>query len=170
MTYICLYGFACHGHCLGFHIIPGSEGRKDPAAALYTHKELPPKIVFCDHTCSLSEYVKNRESSIFKNTRFFHDIFCGFTHKFSPAFRCSTLNGLEETNTSICEQFNSFIKRIKASPQDSQHTNFTFYHQFFIEQWNEIQQENTRKKNYNRTLGDLDIHPSQKKKKKGLFV
>ena len=40
---------------------------------------------------------------------------------------------------------------------------FTFYLQFFIEKWNEMQQENMRKKNYNRTLGNLDTHPLQEK-------
>ena len=95
MTYLFIWFCPDHGHCLGFHTIPGSERRKDPAAVLYIHKELPPKIVFYDHGCSLSEYVKNRESGFFKNTRFYHDIFYGFTHKCSPALRCSTLNGFE---------------------------------------------------------------------------
>lgn len=44
---------------------------------------------------------------------------------------------------------------------------FTFYLQFFIEQWNKMEQENIRKKNYNRTLGNLDTHPLQEKE---LFV
>ena len=93
--------------------------------------------------------------------------FSSFTHKYSPAFRCSRLNGLEQTNTSICEQFNSFIKRIKASARLLTQPHFTFYLQFFIEQWNEMQQENIRKKNYNRTLGNLDTHSLQEKR---LFV
>jgi len=29
-----------HGHCYGFHVIPGSEGRKDPANSLYTFLSL----------------------------------------------------------------------------------------------------------------------------------
>ena len=119
-------------NCLGFHTIPGSEGSKDSAVALCTHKELPPKFVFYDYECSLSEYVKNRESGFFKNTRFYHGIFHGFTHKCSPAFRWSTLNDLEQTNTSICKQFNSFIKRIKASTRLLTQAHFTFYLQFFI--------------------------------------
>ena len=131
MSYLFVWFCPNHGPCLGFHAIPGSAGRKDPAAALYTHKELPPRIVFYDHACSLSEYVKNRESSFFKNTRFYHDIFHGFTDKCSPAFRCSTLNGLEQTNASICKQFSSFIKRIKASARFLTQPHFTFYLQFF---------------------------------------
>lgn len=131
MSYLFVWFCPNHGPCLGFHAIPGSAGRKDPAAALYTHKELPPRIVFYDHACSLSEYVKNRESSFFKNTRFYHDIFHGFTDKCSPAFRCSTLNGLEQTNASICKQFSSFIKRIKASARFPTQPHLTFYLQFF---------------------------------------
>ena len=36
--------FVQDSHCYGFHIIPGSKGRKDPAAAVYTHMETPPNI------------------------------------------------------------------------------------------------------------------------------
>ena len=49
-----------HGHCYGFHVIPESEGRKDPHASLYTHLETAPATVFYDFACSLSEYAKNR--------------------------------------------------------------------------------------------------------------
>ena len=70
MTYFFVWLCPNHGHCFGFHTMPGTEGRKYPAAALYTHKELPPKIVFYDHASCFSEYVKNRESGFFKNTMF----------------------------------------------------------------------------------------------------
>ena len=78
--------FACyvivmHGHCYGYHIIPGSEGRKNPAASLYAYSEVPPDVVLYDFACSLSEYVHNRESGFFASTRFYHDIFHGFTRK-----------------------------------------------------------------------------------------
>ena len=68
MTYLFLWFYPMHGNCLGFHMIPGSEGRKDPAVALNTHLATPPKVVFYDFACSLSEYVKNRESGYFRNT------------------------------------------------------------------------------------------------------
>ena len=42
-----------HGHCYGFHIIPGSEGRKDPHASLNTHCEIAPKNIVYDFACSL---------------------------------------------------------------------------------------------------------------------
>ena len=161
MTYLFLWFCPMHGNCLGFHMIPGSEGRKDPAAALYTHLAMPPKVAFYDFACSLSEYVKNRESGYFRNTRFFHDVFHGFSHKCSPTFRCSSLNGFEQTNTSICEQFNSFIQRIKSSAKLLSQSHFTFYLQFFIHQWNQMQDKNNEKRSYNRNLGNMCNHPSQ---------
>ena len=128
---------------------------------MYTHMEEAPKVVFYDYACNLNEYVKNRESGFFKNTRFYHDIFHGYTHKCSTVFRCSGLNGFEQTNTSICEQFNSYIKRIKASARLLSQAHFTFYLQFFIDQWNNMQNEGIKKKNYSRRLGNLDTHPSE---------
>ena len=38
-----------HGECLGFHMIPGSEGRKDAHTSLYSYSEKVPKLIFSDH-------------------------------------------------------------------------------------------------------------------------
>ena len=84
MTYLFLWFCSVHGNCLGFHMIPGSGGRKDPAAVLYTHLATLPKVVLYNFACSLSEYVKNIEYGYFRNTQFFHDVFHGFSHKCSP--------------------------------------------------------------------------------------
>ncbi|XP_057302291.1 uncharacterized protein LOC130636556 isoform X1 [Hydractinia symbiolongicarpus] len=135
-SYLFLWFCPKHGHCLGFHIIPGSEGRKDPAASLYAYCEHPPEVVLYDFTCSLSEYVHNRESGYFKDTRFFHDVFHGYTHSCSSAFRYNGLLGFEAVNSSICEQFNSFMQKIKTSAKLMSQTHFTFYLQFFIYIWN----------------------------------
>ena len=35
-----------HGHCLGFHVIDGSEGRKDCITPLYSYMNQPPSAVF----------------------------------------------------------------------------------------------------------------------------
>ena len=137
MTFLFLWFCPRHGHCYGFHIIPGCEGRKDPAAAVYTHMETPPKCIFYDHTCSLSEYIKNRESGFFKNTRVFHDGFHGFTHKCSTSLSCADLNCFSQVNTCICEQFNSYIERLKSSAKLLSQVHFVFYLQFFIHQWNQ---------------------------------
>lgn len=161
MTYLFLWFCPRHGHCYGFHIIPGSEGRKDPAAAVYTHMETPPKCIFYDHACSLSEYIKNRESGFFKNTRVFHDVFHGFTHKCSTSLSCADLNCFSHVNTSICEQFNSYIQRIKSSAKLLSQVHFVFYLQFFIHQWNQSQFKSFEKRYRNRKLGNMSRHPDE---------
>ena len=76
-------------------------------------------------------FIKHLRVRFFKNTRFHHDICRGFAHKCSPAFRYSKLNCLEQTNTFICKQFHSFIKRIQASARRLTQAHFTFSFQFF---------------------------------------
>ena len=137
-----------HGHCLGYHIITGSEGRKDAHASLYTHLHKPPSNIFYDFACSLSEYSKNRESGFFADTRFFHDIFHGYSHKCCHTYKCNRLDGMNAINTSICEQFNSFLQRIKSSAKLMKQSHFSFYVQFFIHQWNlKILQSNEKRMN-----------------------
>ena len=130
-----LWFCADHGHCYGFHMT-GAEGRKDPSASLYSYLDSPPDAIFYDFACNLQEYCLNRESGYYKNVRFFHDIFHGYAHKCSTAFRSSRLQGFESVNTEICEQFNSFIQHIKKSARQMSQTHFCFYLQFFLHQWN----------------------------------
>nr|XP_047124683.1 uncharacterized protein LOC124807139 isoform X2 [Hydra vulgaris] len=141
VSFLFLWFCPMHGHCYGFHIIPGSEGRKDPHASLYTHLEIAPENVVYDFACSLSEFCHNRESGYFKNTSFFHDVFHGYTHKCADVFRCNRLGSFYPINSSICEQFNSFLQNIKSSAKLMTQTHFCFYLQFFIYIWNQ------RKKN-----------------------
>ncbi|WAR15086.1 hypothetical protein MAR_005191 [Mya arenaria] len=103
-----LWFCADHGHCYGFHMTR-AEGRKDPAASLYSHLVKPPSDVFYDFACNLQEYCLNRESGYFRNVRFFHDIFHGYANKCSVAFRSSRLQGFESINSEICEQFSYFL-------------------------------------------------------------
>ena len=98
-----------HWHCYGFHIVNGSEGRKDPAYSLYTHLSEALEILFYDFTCGLEEYCLNREAGYFKNTRLYHNIFYGYSHGCSPLYSCKDLIVFGGINTSICEQFNSFL-------------------------------------------------------------
>jgi len=147
MTYFVFLWFCpAHGHCYGFHVIVGSEGRKDPANSLYAYLEKAPEIVYYDFACSLSEYAKNRESGYFAKTRFFHDIFHGYSHKCSQIFKSNRLLGLNGINSSICEQFNSFIQCIKSSCKLMTQEHYTFYLQFFIKQWNNQRKESYLKK------------------------
>ena len=87
MSYLFLWFCPQHGNCYGFQVIAAAaEGRKDPAACLYTHIEKAPDVIMYDFCCGLSEYVHNRESGFFNNTRFFHNVFHSYTHKCTPAF------------------------------------------------------------------------------------
>lgn len=136
ITQLFLWFCPKHGDCYGFHIIPGSEGRKDPAASLYTHLENPPEQIFYDFACGLEEYGLNRESGYFLNTRIFHDVFHGYKHKCSAVFRFNRLDNVEKVNTEICEQFNSFLQCIKSSSKKMKQDTFCFFVEFFIWLWN----------------------------------
>ena len=98
-----------HGHCYGFHINDGSEGRKDPANSLISFLKVAPQVIFYDFACSLKEYCFNWKSGYFSNTNFYHDIFQGFSHSCSPACNNEILSGVRGVNTSICEQFKSYL-------------------------------------------------------------
>ena len=135
-TYLFLWFCPLHGHCFGYHMIPIAEGRKDPSASLYLFKENAPEIVMYDFSCQLDEYVRNRESGFYSKTRFFHDIFHGYSHKCGSTFESNRLQGLNEVNTSICEQFNSFLQCIKKSSKLMTQVHYNFYVQFFIHLWN----------------------------------
>ena len=123
-----------------------AEGRKDPSASLYSYLEHPPTDIFYDFACNLQEYCLNRESGFYKDVRFFHDIFHGFTHKCSCAFRSSRLQGFESVNSEICEQFNSFLQNIKKSARQMTQEHFCFYLQFFLHQWNDRKKDVLQKK------------------------
>jgi len=134
-----LFAFFCtmHGHCYGAHIIPGNEGRKDAYHAMYQHMEEAPKNVFYDFACSLGEEVMNRESGFFRKTKFYHDIFHGYSHTCSSAYKVKANEKSREHNTSICEQFNSFLKKtIKNSARNMTQEHFMFLVQFLVHEWN----------------------------------
>ena len=126
-----------YGHCYGYHIIPSSEGRKDPFASCFLHMANPPDEIFYDFACQLEEYCLNREPQFFLKTRFWHDIFHGYSHKCPPVYRSNRIQSLNHLNTEICEQFNSFIQRIKHSARSMSASRFSFFLQFMIHQWNE---------------------------------
>ena len=85
--YLFLWFCPIHGHAYGFHLIQGGEGCKEPFSSLYKYLETPPKDVFYDFACQLSEYCLNREPELFKNTRFWHCLL--YT---SPSPRDATLS------------------------------------------------------------------------------
>lgn len=141
-----------HGHCYGFHIIKGAEGRKDPFASLLKYKPDPPEHVFYDFACSLSEYSLNRDPGYFGRVRFWHDLFHGFSHSCSDAFRSSRLLSLSP-NTEICEQFNAFLKPFKYTATHLSQNRFCFLLQHAILRWNERRTESYRKRFHIAVLG-----------------
>jgi len=145
-TFLFLWFCPLHGHCYGCHIVNGSEGRKDAACSLYSHLEVAPETIFYDFSCSLEEYCLNREAGYFKDTRFFHDIFHGFSHNCSPVYSSKELHNLQSVNSSICEQFNSFLQCIKSSARQMSQEHFMFFTQYMINIWNEKKNKNFNNK------------------------
>lgn len=86
---------------------------------------------------SLNEYSLNRESVFFKNTKFYHDIFHGSSHKCPDVYNSRPYHNLPAANSSISEQFNSYIKKITYSAYQMSQTNFNLFFQFMIHQWNQ---------------------------------
>lgn len=125
-----------HGHCLGFHLMPGAEGRRDPFSSLYSYLPQAPQEVFYDFACSFNEYSLNREPQYYRNTRFWHDLFHGYSHKCPSSLRSSRIPSLQGLDTSICEQFNSFLQNIKYTGSHLTQSHFCLYLQFMIHVWN----------------------------------
>lgn len=124
-----------HGHCYGFHLIPKSEGRKDAFASIFKYLPTPPSNIFYDFACSLSEYCLNREPTYFRDVHFYHDIFHGYSHSCGGAFK-ATRNRSLAVNTSICEQFNSYLKKFKYVASHLTQKKYTFLLQYAIYLWN----------------------------------
>jgi hypothetical protein len=135
-SYMFLWFCPVHGHCYGFHLVPSSEGRKDPFYSLYKYLPEPPEEVFYDFACSLSEYSLNRAPKYARNIRFFHDVFHGFNHKCGFGFRSRRIPELQDYNTEVCEQFNSFIQCIKYTASHLSQPHFCLFMQFFIYLYN----------------------------------
>ena len=138
-SHLFLWVCAHHMHCVGFHMIPGSEGCKDAHASLYEDAPIAPRCLMYDCACKLCEYSKAREGGFFRNTRFYHDEFHGFKHqcpKFLTASRLGPNPTTSGTNSSVAEQINGFLGRIKAVSKFMSQSHFVFYLQFFIHQWN----------------------------------
>lgn len=145
-SYLFLWHCPLHQHCLGFHIIPGQEGRKDPHASLYCYSVEQISVVIYDFICSFSEYCKNRESGFFANTRMYHDEFHGVNHKCSDAFKHKRLPEHKALNSSLMEQFNGWIKNLEESAMQMTQNHFTFILQFFMHRWNRMKYQQHLKK------------------------
>ena len=124
-----------YGHCYGFHLTDKLNA-KELFCPLYMFKEVPPKEYFCDNGCATEEFVLNREPSYFRNCRFFNNGFQGYVHKCLYTHNSKRVPSLSGVNTEISEQFRSFMKNIRSTAILMEKTNFIFFLQFFIHQWN----------------------------------
>ena len=130
--YLFLWFCPVHGHSYGFPLIAGGGGRKDPFASLYKYCAHMPKDIYYDFACQLSENCLNREPELFKNTRFWHDIFHFIGHLCGVNFKSGRVLGLEGVNTEIYEKVNSFLQCIKYTGAHLSQDHFTFFLQFFL--------------------------------------
>ena len=135
-SYMFLWFCPMHGHSYGFHIISGSEGRKDAYSSLYKYKPHAPSDIFYDFACQLCEYCLNRAPDYFKSTRFWHDLFHGICHKCGKPFKSTRITGMTGVNSEICEQFNSYLQCIKYTATHLSQKHFMFFTQFFMYLWN----------------------------------
>lgn len=69
-----------HSICLGFHVIPTTEGRNDVFSAIYCHWPKAPKVIVYDFACQLAPYSWVREAQYFRETRFVVDQFHATGH------------------------------------------------------------------------------------------
>lgn len=143
---VMLFFCPIHGHCYGFSIIDGSEGRKDVFAPLFAYAESAPDDLFYDFACSLNEYCLNREPAFFKNTRFWEDIFHGVSHKCYLNYKSVRIANLRHVNSEICEQFNAFIQCIKYTATHLSQSHFCFFLQFMISIWQKNKTKSFSKK------------------------
>ena len=131
-SYLFLMFCPLHGHSYGFHLIDGAEGPKDVFSSLLKYKPEMPLELFYDNACHLSEYCLNREPDLFKNTRFWHDLFHAIAHICGINFKSTRVEGLGGINTEICEQVNSYLQSIKYTGAHLSQEHFVFFLQFFL--------------------------------------
>lgn len=127
-----------HGHCYGYHLIPNQEGRKDPFYSLYKYCANLPECVVYDASCLLHDYILNRMPGFARLIRFCDDKFHSFGHRMcAVCYRAQECGYLVHTNTSIAEQFNSYMKCVKFTASHLSKIHFCILVQFFIHLWNE---------------------------------
>ena len=88
----------------------------------------------------------NREAGYFKNTQFFFDIFHSYNHVCFEIYSSKKLIHYNSVNSNICEQFNSYLKRIKSSVKQMSQEHFMFFVQYMIRLWNEKNSKSFKKK------------------------
>jgi hypothetical protein len=93
-----------HNTCVGWHTMPGGEGRRDVLASLYSFKAIPPQQVFYDFACSASDTALNTLPEYFKQTQWLHDLFHFGAHKCSDSGKSSRYDHLVNVRTPVMER------------------------------------------------------------------
>ena len=75
-----------HESIIGFHIMPGAEGKRDLLYPLYKYKEDPPKQIWVDFGCGCNEMALNYLAEHYGDTEFFVDAFHNYSHKCPSCF------------------------------------------------------------------------------------
>ena len=102
-----------HETVAGYHVIKHGEGRRDPLLTLYRFKEVPPVDLYIDCACQAEESALNWLPEYYTDTDFFHDTFHGWSHKCSSRFFSERPGFRPPVNTSLMEQFNSFLQPLR---------------------------------------------------------
>ena len=85
-----------HGVCLGFHVMPTSEGASEVFKLVYSRFETAPEVIVYDNACVLNAYCTAREPIFFANTKILIDRF----HSGTSA---------HHINCSMCNHIRSYI-------------------------------------------------------------
>ncbi|KAE8185355.1 hypothetical protein CF328_g7571 [Tilletia controversa] len=132
-----------HTVCVGFHIIPESEGRNDVFSALFSHWTTAPQVVVYDFACQLAPYCLRREAEFFKDTLFVIDQM--HQHGHSKCTLSSFLSSymatdpsLRHLNSSAAECGNSALSRIKKSVSYSGQEHAVLLIKHFLCIWNRL--------------------------------
>ena len=109
---------AIHGFCLGFHIVPQSEGLNDPFSAIFCHFQTAPKLMIGDFNCRLHTYAMMREPEFFEKVVFgIDECHCKGHTNCSICYNMRLFKNAyfkyNIVNDSTCEQRNNIIKRLK---------------------------------------------------------
>lgn len=135
--YLFLWFCGLHGHCYGFHLIKGGEGRKDPFSSLFKYLETAPDHIYYDFACQFNEYCLNREPGYFGSARFWHDLFHALNHICGSNFKSTRILGLREgVNSAIGEQGNAWLQSLKYTLTHLSQDHFMMLMQFFIHIFN----------------------------------
>jgi hypothetical protein len=137
-----------------FHVMHGAEGRNDPFSVLLTRLQRAPRYVIYDFACNLEEYAMNREPAFFAETTFLIDGFhCKNHTRFALALvndvfshcwsrSCSKAHfiknypALHGVNSSCCEQYHSYISRLRRSATHMKQSTFMQFLRAFVNLWN----------------------------------